>query len=208
MKKGNRSLALAFAAVLIVGSIVGSSLAWLIAAPEPIVNTFTYGDINITLTESASDIDDGDQNSSTNKYKMLPGQTIEKDPKVTVRQGSEDMWLFVKLEKSENFDDFMSFLVNSDWVALEGYEGVYFRNISAAEVKDSGIGCEVIKDNTVTVKNSVTKEMLNALDANGASNYPTLTVYAYAIQQAGFDTAINAWTEVIVATAPSSTPEP
>ena len=205
MKKGNRSLTLAFAAVLIVGSIVGSSLAWLIAAPEPIVNTFTYGDINITLTESASDIDDGDQNSSTNKYKMLPGQTIKKDPKVTVRQGSEDMWLFVKLEKSENFDTFMEYAIDGSWVALDetNHPGVYYRHITAAEIKDNDLECTVLAGNAVKVKDTVTKAMLNGLDENADGTqadtkyYPTLTVKAYAVQHAGNDTAADAWAKVL-----------
>ena len=55
----------------------------------------------------------------------------------------------------------------------------------------------VLKDNTVTVKESVTKTMLNDLDKNGTTNYPTLTFTAYAVQRdskiAAIDTAKEAW---------------
>ena len=40
------------AIVLVVGGVVGGTVAWLIATPDPVVNTFTYGDIDITLTET------------------------------------------------------------------------------------------------------------------------------------------------------------
>ena len=52
----------------------------------------------------------------------------------------------------------------------------------------------VIKNNTVTVKGEVTKEMLNALDTNGLSNYPKLTITAYAVQRdSNIATVTDAW---------------
>ena len=34
---------------LVICSVIGGTLAWLITKTEPVINTFTYGDINITL---------------------------------------------------------------------------------------------------------------------------------------------------------------
>ena len=48
----------------------------------------------------------------------------------------------------------------------------------------------VIKDKTVTVKDTVTKQMLNDLTSE---TYPTLTVTGYAVQQAGMADAAAAW---------------
>ncbi len=196
MKKENiRSLSLIFALVLILGSMIGGTIAWLIATSDTVVNTFTYGDINLTLTESDTGID-GDGNVNTNKYKMVPGQTITKDPVVTVAQGSEEMWLFVKLEKSANFDDFMTYEVDTSWAPLDGVDGVYYRHIPATEVAQADMTVHVLKDDTVTVKDEVTKEMLNALDAAGGTGYPTLNVTAYAVQHAGSTTAAEAWVKI------------
>lgn len=186
-----KSLALILTVVLILGGVVGSTVAWLIANPDPVVNTFTYGDINIDLEETDTELDD-DDDDNTNEYEMMPGQEIVKDPKITVKAGSESNWLFVKLEKSENFDDFMQYEMAEGWTLLEGTANVYFRLVEAETVAEEDAVFEVIKDNCVTVKETVTKEMLNALDqGDGEANYPTLTVTAYAVQYVGFEPEIT-----------------
>lgn len=187
-----RLLLMFLAVALILCSVIGTTVAWLTAQTAPVTNTFTYGDINITLDETDTGDDDNDPN--TNTYNMLPGVTLTKDPKVTVLANSEDCWLFVKLEKSENFDTFMTYTIADNWTALDGVDGVYYRQVDQS-ANDTTFG--VIKDNQVIVKDSVTKAMLNALDENGANNYPTLTVTAYAVQRDGeldaIDTAVEAW---------------
>lgn len=219
-----RSLAVILAMILICGGVVGGTVAWLIANPDPVVNTFTYGDINIRLEETDTNLD-GDNDPNTNEYEMMPGQEIAKDPTVTVEVGSENSWLFVKLEKSENFDQFMHYTIAEGWAQLydaEGnqVEGVYYRyqagiDEEAEDAEEAVI--HVLKDDKVTVKDEVTKEMLNALDPEGEeATYPTLTVTAYAVQYVGFEAevsegaeeataeqvnaaALKAWTEVLEA---------
>lgn len=163
MKK--RTMALLAAVLLIVGGIIGGTLAWLTAKTTPVVNTFTTSDINITLAETTG-----------STYKMIPGWTINKDPKATVLTGSEDCYLFVKLDKTANFDTYMTCQVADDWTALTGVSDVYYRVVTAAEM---GTAYSVLKDDTVTVLGTVTKEMMNSLTAD---NYPKLTVTAYASQ--------------------------
>ncbi len=206
---GIKIAVLSFALTLVLLSIIGGTVAWLIAKTEPVVNTFTYGDINITLEETDHNID-GDNNPNTNDYPMIPGNSIEKDPMVTFKAKSENAWLFVKLEKTTNFDDFMEYTVILDdpattdvvegWTPLNGVDGVYFISVDKA---DTDKEFYVIKDNTVNVKGEVTKEMLNALDANGASNYPKLTITAYAVQRDNnITTAADAWAQIPSTTTP------
>ena len=52
--------------VLVLSFTIGGTLAWLTDTTEPVTNTFTYGDINITLAET------------TEVYKMVPGNSISK----------------------------------------------------------------------------------------------------------------------------------
>lgn len=192
-----KTLTLILVLVLALSCVVGGTVAWLIAQSDTVVNTFTYGDINITLTET--DTQDGDGSAQTNTYKMVPGGTITKDPVVTVKAGSEALWLFVRVSESEDFGDFMTYDIQglgSEWLALAGEEGVYYRSVTAEAVADGDAAFPVIANNTVTVKDTVTKEMLNALDADGAENYPTLTLTAYAVQAAGSDTADEAWAKL------------
>lgn len=185
-----KTISLLLAVVLLVGGAIGGTLAWIIAQTNTVTNTFTYGDIDITLEETDTNLDE-DDDPSTNKYEMIPGATIDKDPTVTVLADSEDCWLFVKLEKSANFDTFMTYAMADGWTELEA--GVYYREVAAATADQA---FAVIKDDTVSVKGEVTKEMLNALDATaGAETYPTLAVTAYAVQKTGFTTAAAAWTE-------------
>ena len=199
--------ALLLAVMLTVGGVVGGTVAWLIDSPAPVVNTFTYGDINIELDETDTKVD-SDEDPTTNQYKMMPGETITKDPVITVKSGSEEMWLFVKLEKSGGatvgettytFDNYLTYSVNGSWAKLESVNNVWYRHITAEEVADENMEIHVIADDKVTVNENVTKEMLNALDAEGSQAvYPTLTVTAYAVQAAGNATAADAWEKVTV----------
>lgn len=188
------------AVVLLIGCTAGATLAWLMDSTEEVVNTFTYGDINIDLTESEGNVADNDNNANTNSYKMIPGATITKDPKVTVEADSEACYLFVKVEKSANFDDFMTYEMAEGWIPLngEGDDGIYYRLVDAATAK-TGETYKILVNDQVKVLDTVTKAMLNALDAGeGAANYPTLTFTAYAVQQAngtGTFTAADAWTQ-------------
>lgn len=189
--KGTKAIVTSIALSLVVFSLIGGTIAWLVAKTAPVVNTFTYGDINITLKETDTD---GDGDPNKNKYPMIPGNTIEKDPEVTFKANSENAWLFVKLEKSANFDTFMEYEMADGWLALTGVEGVYYREMAKS---DKDVAFAVIKDDKVNVKGSVTKEMLNALDADGKSDYPTLTVTAYAVQRdENIKTAADAWTKI------------
>lgn len=170
-------------AALIVCATVAGTLAWLTDTTDPVVNTFTVGDINITLTESEN-LD----------LKMVPGRTITKDPKVTVKAGSEACWLFVKVVKSGNFDSFMTFEIANGWTELTEGSGVYYRIVgdkSADGATDEPF--PVISGNKVTVKNIVTKADLNGLTE---ATYPTLTFTAYAVQKDGINDATTAWGKV------------
>ena len=173
-----KALFIMLSAALIVCATVAGTLAWLTDKTEPVVNTFTVGDINITLTESEN-LD----------LKMVPGQSIKKDPKVTVKAGSEACWLFVKVDKSVNFDGFMTFEMADGWIALSGHAGVYYRNVDAT---NADTGFDVLKDNKVMVLEAVTKTMLEGAKTNA----PTLTFTAYAVQKDGINDAATAWGKV------------
>ena len=176
MKK--KLLALCLAVVLAAVAAIGGTIAWLTAQTAPVVNTFTVGDINIDLAETAED------------FKMVPGGTVAKDPLVTVKAGSEDCWLFVKVEASENLDTFITYAIADGWTLLDGVPGVYYREVPASETDTV---FHVLAGDKVTVKETVTKEMMNGLTEE---TYPTLTFTAYAVQKDNIDTAADAWEKV------------
>ncbi len=179
MKK--KTVALLLALVLVLGVAVGGTIAWLLDTTAPIVNTFTAGNVDIELAET------------TTTYKMVPGTTIAKDPKVAVKADSEKCYVFVKLDKSANFDSFMTYTVAAGWTELESVSGVYYR---VAEDTDADQEFAVLANDQVTVKDEVTKAQLDAVKTE---NKPTLTITAYACQYAknsGNFTAPEAWMQV------------
>lgn len=173
MKKG---LILILSIVMVVCISISATLAYLFVETTPVENTFEYGDINITLDES-EDLD----------LKMIPGNTITKDPAVTVLKDSEACWLFVKIDKSANFDDFMTYEIADGWTALPGETNVYYREVPATEADTE---FAVLKDNEVLVKATVLKTELNALTEG---TMPTLTFTAYAVQKDNVASADDAW---------------
>ena len=180
-----RTMALLAACVMIMGSAAGGTMAWLITRSAPVTNVFTSSFISVELTET--DTDDNDGNPGTNSYTMLPGASITKDPVVTVKASSEDAWLFVKLDESENFDTFLTYDVANGWNVLASDASVLWRKVSKADTDQT---FAVIWDHKVQVKANVTAYMLNTLTPD---TRPTLTVTAYAVQQSGVETAETAW---------------
>ena len=109
-----------------------------------------------------------------------------KDLKVTVKANSEACWLFVKVEKSGNFDSFMEYGIADGWTALAGEDGVYYREVISSTTDTEYY---VLSGNLVTVKDSVTKEDFAGLKGT----MPTLTFTAYACQKENVSTAADAW---------------
>ena len=177
-----KKLTTVLAIVLVVALSVAGTYAYLTDKTGPVVNTFTVGNVNIDLTEGTGEF-----------YKMVPGTTIEKNPKVTVKADSEACWLFVKVEKSANFADFLTYDMAEGWTALDGVNGVFYRQVAASGTAQD---FAVLANDTVTVKPDVTKDMMDAIE-KGTAAKPTLTFTAYACQTAGFENnAAGAWAEV------------
>ena len=176
------------ALVLVIGCAVGGTVAWLVAKTDPVVNTFTYGDINITLTETKPE---------NKQAKIIPGVDIKKALTVTVKADSEDCWLFVKVEKTGTFvEGKVTYSVDDGWTKGDGTkipENVYYRTVDAAKT-DTDFG--VLKDDKVAVSEELTKE-----DIKNITTKPTLTFTAYAVQRDGIDKAADAWTKVAATTA-------
>lgn len=193
MKAGRsfRGLVLVLALALIVGVAGGATFAWLTAKTDPVVNTFTYGDINITLAESTG-----------SDYKIIPGVDIKKDPKVTVKAGSEACWLFVKVDE-ENWPEFtygegettvrkVNYDIADGWTKGDGTNipaNVYYREVAA---NDANQEFPVLKDNKITVSNTLTKIDIKDI----LTTTPKLSITAYAIQKDGMDTAAMAWAAI------------
>lgn len=177
---------LALTLVLAAYWAVGGTAAWLAAKSEPIASTFTFGDINITLTET---------DPQEQPTKIIPGVDIRKDLRVTVQADSVDCWLFLKVKETGTFvDGKVTYSMDDGWKKGNGIpEGFYYR-----EVRDVTADREfsVLKGDKITVSRTLTKaDIQNITD-------PTLTFTAYAVQMEGINTAAEAWATIGTATAP------
>lgn len=189
----SRAFIALLALVLVIGCVAGGTVAWLVAKTDPVVNTFTYGDINITLAETTGE-----------DYKIIPGKDIPKDPKVTVTAGSEACWLFVKVEKvgdiGTSTTDPVRYAIDTGWAQLKDKDGkdvsgVYYRLVDAV---DNDTAFNVLKDNKIIVSGELTKETINGY----AVQQPKLTFTAYAVQQENITDAATAWSKIPQPTNP------
>lgn len=176
------------ALVLVFGCVVGGTVAWLVAKTDPVVNTFTYGDINIALTESTG-----------NNYKIIPGVNISKDPKVTVKAGSEACWLFVKVEEEGQFvANKVTYSVADGWTKGDGTSipaNVYYRSVDAVTADTDFYvlaGDTTYPNGVITVSSILTKA-----DVNRITVQPKLTFTAYAVQKDGITNVTTAWNNAI-----------
>lgn len=183
-----RLLVMILALTLIVGGIVGGSVAWLTATSATVTNTFTVGDIDITLAETTG-----------NSYKVLPGVNLTKDPVVTVSSTSEDCWLFVKVAKSKwptlvedgTNTPKINYSIASGWELVTGTTDVYCRKVLSA---DTTRKFHVLSGDVITVSQNLTKSEMNSLPSFN------LTITAYAVQlykdSATQFTAEEAWAKI------------
>lgn len=183
----NKTVAILLALVLAIGCAVGGTLAWLISKTEPVVNTFTYGDININLAETTG-----------TDYKIIPGVNISKDPKVTVTAGSEACWLFVKV-KEENWNNKVSYSIADGWRKGDGTsipQNVYYREVEAATAK-AGVSYYILKGDTTYANGVVTvSENLTKAEVNSIATQPKLTFTAYAVQKDSINDVADAWAKI------------
>jgi len=149
--------------IIVAGVSVLGTMAYLQDQTEAVVNTFTMGQVKITLDETLVDeygepikkvddngqpTDDDERTAEGNKYKMIPGHTYTKDPAVTIEAGSEESYvrMFVELNcydvLQEIFDNaflpqnFVQGWDPADWISTEIVEEVDSDNDG---VKDTAI---------------------------------------------------------------------
>lgn len=86
-----KRIAVLMAVMLLIGVASGATLAWLKASATPVRNVFTVGDITLTLAETVEPT-----------FHFVPGDELDKDPKVTVGANSENCYVFVKIDVANN----------------------------------------------------------------------------------------------------------
>lgn len=180
------------AVVLIVTATISGTLAWLTAETQEVTNTFTVGNVEISLTEHK--LEDGSlsktETSQGNEYHFVPGDVLPKDPYVTVGANSESCYVFVVIEEKNNTitvngsdEKIVQYSTGSNWALVSGTENVYCYVDKDKNPKIAALGDkldEILEDNQVTISDKVTKSYVETVKES--QNEPELNFKAYAIQ--------------------------
>ncbi|MCR5641200.1 MAG: SipW-dependent-type signal peptide-containing protein [Lachnospiraceae bacterium] len=179
-KKALITTAAAVALVAIVG--VGSTLAYF-TDQDDVLNTVTFGHVDIDLDEPNFDTEDGDEDNTIEN--IVPGMEIVKDPTITVLAGSEALYLRAMIEiadESEILTDEMkaeleeNIAIGEDWI--KSTDGYYYYQ---ARVDKADVDQEVVFFDTVTIPETWGNEVADLTF--------TINVTAEAIQADSFTPA-------------------
>lgn len=166
--------AVALATILAVMFGVGVTVAYLVASSKPVINVFTVGNIQLSLTETTG-----------TDYQLVPGTTVKKDPKLTVKAGSDACWLFFEMDTSGNLGNYVTYTPAEGWKPVPGIKGAYYRQV---EKTDEDVAFSLLQGDVIHVKDTVTEEQLAAIKAS-----PTLAFTGYAVQKVELNTVEEAW---------------
>lgn len=202
-----------FAVVLLLSFAIGGTIAWLTSQTDPVKNTFTVGNIQITLKEHVLDANgkhkDPEEFTTTGlqNIKMVPGRVIEKDPVVTVLAGSEECYVRVLVKISwqpeadpvfaqQEYADWFTFAEN--WSVKRLFDGSYKTNGQYVgqdiyELRYKGTVASSNEDRVlpvftnISVPEDLDSRAVAALEGCG------IELIAQAIQAEGFDSEVAAW---------------
>lgn len=162
-----KPLALVLTLVMLLSTAIGGTLAWLVDSTPQLKNTFTTANISVTLTETFNAKSEGNTSGKDDiwKVQMIPGYTYKKDPKVTVSNDSVDCYLFVKFEENNSPSTYLTYTSTltaaNGWTQGNGTDipaNVWYRKVKTTDTTRSW---ELLSGNTITVKDTVTKENMS-----------------------------------------------
>lgn len=193
MKK--RTIAIVLSLILVIGCAVGGTLAWLADKADTVTNTFTAGDVQITLDEAPVN-EKGQETTGArvqaNSYELIPGSSYNKDPTVHVQPGSEACYVFVTVENNLNeyvtFDNGQSLddaIAAHGWTKLEGETNVWYKTVDEVAVDAAAVDLVVFEN--FEVAGTVTGAQLASNEAK------TIVVNAYAVQSENIADPAAAW---------------
>ena len=188
MSKTKKTLLMMVCAVMLVLVSVMGTMAYL-TSTDSVTNTFTVGNVAITLDETDVDNSTADADrDKANAYNLLPGHKYTKDPIIHVAANSEDCYLFVKVEDEiaaiEDAKTVATQMSELGWTAVEGETNIFAYD---SIIKKSASAQDVKVFNDFTIKGDVNNTTLAGYKGK------TIKVTAYAVQADGFTSAEDAW---------------
>ena len=182
------------AMVLLFAIVTGSTFAYMTSKTGPVTNTFTYGNVSITLDEGKVGennglfTDKGVTRVSGNSYKVVPGNSYDKDPTVHVGANSDKCYIFVNVingftayeADADGKDTVAEQMKANGWTNMSG--NIWYK----ADAVTKGT------DHVVFTKLHISDNLDNQKAEAAAQT--SIVISAYAIQAEGFDSATEAYT--------------
>lgn len=214
-KNEKKALVLFLVLAMLIGCAIGGTFAWLQFSPDPVLNTFTAGKVEITLQEHVLNPETGKQvdpeqftYTGNTDIKMVPGRVIEKDPFVTVLAGSEACYVRVFVEvgwtedadsefAKQEYDEWITF--DSRWQKRSFFDGSFAHNGVYVGKDIIELWCKVEKSSTDTVLpvfNSLNVPADLDKDATAALEDCYIKLTAQAVQAETFASADEAFDAV------------
>lgn len=152
--KGTKIVVLMLAMMLVFGCAMGGTLAYLLDVSNEVTNTFTIGNVEITLAETTG-----------TDYKITPGATVDKDPTITVKHPSEKCYVYVLVDNTVALNGTVVATPNistTDWtsIATNGTKTLYrYKEV----VNASSADVEIPVFTKVTYSDTILKDNIAAL---------------------------------------------
>lgn len=223
MKKTTKVLLCALCAAVLIAMSVMGTLAYLIDEEE-VVNTFTVGNVDISLDEAEVDENgvpvEGADRVDGNEYHLIPGQTYVKDPTITMAAGSEEAYvrMLVTITKTAELQEifgaeFLPETYVTGWDAekwpcvgitdngdnTSTYEFRYYKAVGNRDSEEDLVLEPLFT--AFTLPGTVNGEQLKALaEGEGLK----ITVEGHAIQASMLENADAAWAAFDAQTAPTT----
>lgn len=189
MKSKTRSILTVCLALALVASAVLGTIAYM-TAQDSKTNTFTVGSFNKPTDPENPDAGElggyilEKKWDAATEHKLVPGSSLDKDPKVGIGKNSEEAWVYVYVKNAVLKDSvagkYVTFTLNSGWEAVTGKvvegdaTGTY---VSGLFKFKTTIGT----DNDHLWTDTVFDKVNVSADANTGdfADSPAMTVYAF-----------------------------
>ncbi len=209
MKKSKILILSVCLASILIGATLGT-FAYL-TSQDTVVNTFTVGDVEITLDETKVTADgkpvENAERVKENNYHLVPGMTYTKDPTLTVVKGSEEAYvrMLVKVNCLKELDEIFApsgAELTSIFNGFDGSKWVYETEVR--NETENTVTYEFRYINKVTALenadivleplfNSITVPAFFDRDDMKAISDLEIVAVGHAIQAGGFENAQTAW---------------
>jgi len=210
----NKKKTIIAAAILLMIFVVGGTIAYF-TDTDTKTNTFTIGNVDITLTEAGwDDLPDTNNNDIPDAAEdMLPGESVTKDPLINNVSTKNPAYVFAKVEvpcttivaPAVTSEELFTYTVNAGWTELTTAQVACTSGGTATHVYyygTNGTLTELAKASSASTPTSTTNpvfssiSLLSTLKGNeGLTGNKEVVVTGYGIQTEGLasTTPANVW---------------